>query len=652
MKLQNLFLNFKIGTKLGIGFTVIILLLIVTAMIGFTGLLNVRDRVDKRDDVNQIEKIMLNTRKQEKNFILRVDQSYLVEVENGIESLKTQALKTKEKFNQRVNKDQMDAVINASNSYINAFHDFVDLRISQSNSMALMRKDARIALTIIEEMRSDQKLKMSNEIKRKSGNITNRFANDDDANSLIKLFLEARKNEKEYIISSGDQQWLDTHTNLISQMYSLAANLKIRFIDVVNDKQVDDVVSAIEAYESSFSDFCNSMMQQKEAKDEMVSAAQEVEKECEDARIDQNAKMGRSISSAIILIIIFSILSIILGSFFAIIIARFVSLPIIKITRISKLLADGDLTPQVDINQKDEIGELADSFKVMQKSLRKQILEITEGVNVLFSSSSEIMATISQLASGSAETATSVSETTSTIEEVKQTAKVSNTKATEVAESAQKIALISQDGKKSVQETIEGMNKIKQQMESIAAIVVRLSEQGQSIGEIATSVNDLAEQSNLLAVNAAIEAAKAGEHGKGFAVVAQEIKNLAGRSKESTAQIRNILGDIQKAISSAVMATEQGGKVIDEGLELSSTATEVITTLAASVEQSAQANIQIAASSQQQVVGMEQITAAMESIKEASVQTAASTKQSEESVTELHKLGEKLQDILKQYKLK
>ena len=87
-------------------------------------------------------------------------------------------------------------------------------------------------------------------------------------------------------------------------------------------------------------------------------------------------------------------------------------------------------------------------------------------------------------------------------------------------------------------------------------------------------------------------------------------------------------------------------------MELSSTATEVITTLAASVEQSAQANIQIAASSQQQVVGMEQITAAMESIKEASVQTAASTKQSEESVTELHKLGEKLQDILKQYKLK
>jgi methyl-accepting chemotaxis protein len=323
---------------------------------------------------------------------------------------------------------------------------------------------------------------------------------------------------------------------------------------------------------------------------------------------------------------------------------------VLDMTRLSEKIADGDLT--VKITPRSEKDSLGKALATMAKNFKKQINDIREGINVLSSSTSEIMASVSQLASGSAETATSVNETTSTIEEIKQTAEVSNQKATEVADSAQKISLISQDGKKSVQETIEGMNKIKKQMESIAGIVVRLSDQSQSIGEIASSVNDLAEQSNLLAVNAAIEAAKAGEQGKGFVVVAQEIKNLAERSKESTIQIRNILSDIQKAISSAVMATEQGGKVIDEGLELSSTSSEVITTLATSVEQASQANLQIAASSQQQVVGMDQVTSAMESIKEASLQTAASTKQAESSVTDLHKLGEKLQDILKQYKLK
>ena len=100
------------------------------------------------------------------------------------------------------------------------------------------------------------------------------------------------------------------------------------------------------------------------------------------------------------------------------------------------------------------------------------------------------------------------------------------------------------------------------------------------------------------------------------------------------------------------MATEQGGKVIDEALELSTIASEVITTLASSVEQAAQANIQIAASSQQQLVGMDQITTAMENIKEASLQTTNGTQQTEESVIELNKLGEKLLNILKRYKLK
>jgi methyl-accepting chemotaxis protein len=312
-------------------------------------------------------------------------------------------------------------------------------------------------------------------------------------------------------------------------------------------------------------------------------------------------------------------------------------------------IAEGDLTIEVKpISDDDTMGV---AFTVMINNLRKQIEEITEGVNVLSSSSSEIMTMVSQLASSSAETATSVSETSSTVEEVKQTTEVSNQKATEVAESAQKISMISQDGKNAVEETIDGMSKIKQQMESIAGIVIQLSEKSQTIGEIAASVNDLSEQSNLLAVNASIEAAKAGEQGKGFTVVAQEIKNLAERSKESTIQIRTILADIQKEISSAVMATEQGGKVIDSGLELSSTASEVITTLAAGVEQASQSNLQIAASSQQQLVGMDQITSAMENIKEASIQTSNSTKQTEESIVELNKLGERLLEMMKKYKL-
>jgi methyl-accepting chemotaxis protein len=256
------------------------------------------------------------------------------------------------------------------------------------------------------------------------------------------------------------------------------------------------------------------------------------------------------------------------------------------------------------------------------------------------------------LASSSAETATSVSETTTTVEEVKQTAIISNNKARAVSDNAIRMTEISKEGIKAIANTLEGMNRIKHQMSAIAGMVVRLSEQSQTIGEITATVTELAEQSNLLSVNAAIEAAKAGEQGKGFTVVAQEIKVLASRSKDATAQVRNILHDVQKSISSTVMATEEGGKAVDEGMKLTGLSGDAIKMLTDSVIDASNAALQIAASSQQQLEGMDQVVTAMENIREASTQTVTSTQQSVDSVNELQKVGQKLDELMKQYKLR
>jgi len=152
-------------------------------------------------------------------------------------------------------------------------------------------------------------------------------------------------------------------------------------------------------------------------------------------------------------------------------------------------------------------------------------------------------------------------------------------------------------------------------------------------------------------VNAAIEAAKAGEHGKGFAVVAQEVKNLATQSKQATAQVRGILGVIQKATSAAVLATEQGSKAVENGVRQSGAAGEAIRQLAAAIEDSSNATLQIVTSTQEQAIGMDQIAIAVQSINQASSQNLEGSRQIEAAARNLYELNQKLQLLVSRYTL-
>lgn len=300
---------------------------------------------------------------------------------------------------------------------------------------------------------------------------------------------------------------------------------------------------------------------------------------------------------------------------------------------------------------RDEIGTLIETFNNMLAQIQERDTALLKAVEVLASTAGDILATTAQVASGATDTAAAVNQTTTTVEEVKQTALLASQKAQLVSEGAQKSTQVSQTGQAAVNETIQGMNRIREQMESIAESIVRLSEQGQTIGEIVATVNDLADQSNLLAVNAAIEAAKAGEQGRGFAVVAAEVRSLAEQSKKATAQVRAILGEIQKSTSAVIMAIEQGSSTVEAGVRQSTQTGESVQRLAESIAEAAQASLQIAASTQQQLVGMDQVAMAMENIRRATVQNVASTKQTEASARNMHELGLKLKQLVEQYKV-
>ena len=311
--------------------------------------------------------------------------------------------------------------------------------------------------------------------------------------------------------------------------------------------------------------------------------------------------------------------------------------------------ARGDFAPQVEKlpGKKAYINEAVDGVR---NSLREMLTSISNAASNLSSAAAEILAATTQQASGASEQSAAISQTTTTVEEVKTSAEQAAMRAQDVATASQRTVEVARSGQSSVQATIESMAMIKERVEGISENLLALSDQTQQIGEIISTVNEIASQSNMLALNASVEAARAGEHGKGFAVVATEVRSLAEQSRQATDQIKAILSEIQKATNSTVMATEEGVKGVDRGVQLSMQSREAIEQLAAVINESAQVAAQVVASGQQQQTGIDQISLAMQNINQVTMQSLASTRQAEKSAQGLNDLARQLNDILAQYR--
>ena len=522
---------------------------------------------------------------------------------------------------------------------------------------------------------------------------------------LMAALQDAETGERGYIIT-GDTQYLEPYTAGVAAV----DQLRQRLIALVSDnaaqsgraQSLGPLISArlrvlgqgIEARRTG--DFAAGQQvvlsgHGKQAMDEIrdqVAAMIDAENQLLIARSEASKDAARD---ATLTILLGTGLAIVLSVLVGVGITRNVSGPLRSLTTAADRITGGDLAVGVDVGERsDELGALARAFERMTQSLRgmaaaaeqiaagdlramvtpqspndavghafvkmsanlrAQIGGMVEGAVVLGSAASEIVASTAQLASGASQSAAAVSETTTTVEEIRQTAQMATQKARAVSESAQRAVQVTSNGRKSTEDAAAGMLRIRSQMDAIGESMMRLSEQSQAIGQIIASVEDLASQSNLLAVNAAIEAAKAGEHGKGFGVVAQEVKSLAEQSRQATDRVRTLLGDIQKATTAAVMATEQGNKAVEAGSRQTELAGESIQSLSGSVTEAAQAATQIAASSQQQLVGMDQVAGAMESIKQASTQNVASARQLETAARNLSELGQRLKRMVDNYAL-
>ncbi len=299
----------------------------------------------------------------------------------------------------------------------------------------------------------------------------------------------------------------------------------------------------------------------------------------------------------------------------------------------------------------DPLLVLGHHLNELTANLQRIILQIRESATGISAAAAEILAAVTQQLASASEQDAAVTQTLSTVEEVRATVHQTAERAQTVAEAATQSVDISRTGQKAVSDTVQGMRILQQRVENIAETILALSERTQQIGEIINTVNDIADQSKLLALNASIEAARAGEEGKGFAVVAMEVRQLAEQSREATARVSDILNEIQQATNTAVMVTEEGSKGASSSVELVNRAGETIQNLMATIEAAAQAATQIAASTHQQTNGMDQLMVAMNAIKQASVQAAASTRQAERSAQNLNEMARQMEEIVTRYNL-
>jgi len=285
-----------------------------------------------------------------------------------------------------------------------------------------------------------------------------------------------------------------------------------------------------------------------------------------------------------------------------------------KMVAFAEQLAQGNLTARLTVDSSDELGRLASALLDLRGSTLSVLEELHEAADSLASSSNEVLEAAEQQLSRAGRQADTVKQTGSAVSGLRAMSQQATAKAEAVVELAKGAEVSSSSGDFAVQQSASAMRAMREQVEAVSETLERLVQQTHHIGSIIAVVTDLAQQSNMVALNANIEAVRAGEAGKGFALVAKEVRSLSDLSRRSTDQVRSILDEIASAAADTTRVVQEGRRRADSGVELAHAAGKAIRQLSEAISQSSNAAGAIAGSIRQQGFGVEQIGTAIEEI--------------------------------------
>lgn len=355
--------------------------------------------------------------------------------------------------------------------------------------------------------------------------------------------------------------------------------------------------------------------------------------EAEKISVESKQQEAKSLLLMSILIVLAIILSMILG----LLISRSVTKPISALVTMVGKAGAGDLTVQSSYASKDEIGVLVTAFNEMISKMHKIVSEVSENAGSLAASSEEISAGTEEIASGSAQQAQDANTSTDMVHDATNAVHAVSNNAQEAAELADRTVNAAEQGGLVIQDTISGMEQISESIRDLANKSVQ-------IGEIVEVIDDIAEQTNLLALNAAIEAARAGEAGKGFAVVADEVRKLAERSSKATKEISELVTVIQENTKHSVESVENGNEKVEKA---GTTFNEIVQL----VKESSAKVIEIAAASEEIAAQTSEVLLSVQNIASVTEETAAGIEQTASTATDLANMAETLNQLTAQFKI-